>query len=276
MDLNFKEALATLSRALPEVLVCAGAFVAGGFLILLQFGFLLFAFGSARVKGPAVFVIMAALILLGGWATNLVWQRFFLYRHQAAMLFLFSGGSPSQAFQEVRRFFPAHSNWAGLNHRLRQALFAIHRDGNEFPDVSPASRGMADRLVDAAFSRFILSLAFSRGGTDVAQSLREGLALCLKHGTETRRLARRWLGFSSAGLALLFLCLSLSNWLIFTSAGAPVMIGIALAAVMAGLLHQAFVVPLALAGVTGALLAETKGCEPDPDLCEKIAPLLIP
>ena len=41
-------------------------------------------------------------------------------------------------------------------------------------------------------------------------------------------------------------------------------------------LHQAFIVPLALAGVSAALLAETRGQDPDPSLCEKIAPLLTP
>jgi hypothetical protein len=103
-----------------------------------------------------------------------------------------------------------------------------------------------------------------------------GLALYWRHGDNTRRLAKRWLGFSLAGWVLLFFILALANGFIFLSAGVPVVIGITLAFVIAWVVHQAFVAPLALAGVSAALLAEAEGREPDPALCEKLAPLLTP
>ena len=90
---------------------------------------------------------------------------------------------------------------------------------------------------------------------------------------ETPRLARRWVLFSAAGLFFLFLCLAVPNWIFFTGAGAPVWIGMALAAAIAGLLHQAFIAPFALAGVSASLLAETRGHEPDPGLCEELGSL---
>ena len=116
----------------------------------------------------------------------------------------------------------------------------------------------------------ILVLAFSRGNIEPARSIREGLALYFRHGAESRRLARRWLWFSAGGLAFLFLCLAIPNWFFFTSSGTPVGIGIVLAAAIAWLLHQAFVQPFVLAGVSGALLAETLGHTPDPESCEKL------
>ncbi|HSQ35622.1 MAG TPA: hypothetical protein VLQ89_06500, partial [Candidatus Binatia bacterium] len=70
--------------------------------------------------------------------------------------------------------------------------------------------------------------------------------------------------------------LAVPNWIIFSSAGAPPAIGLVLALVIAWTLHQAFISPLALAGVSAALLSETQGCEPDAALCEKLAPLLTP
>ena len=51
-------------------------------------------------------------------------------------------------------------------------------------------------------------------------------------------------------------------------------IGVVLAAAIARLLHQAFIAPFVLAGLSASLLAETKGHEPDAALCEKITPLL--
>ncbi|HSQ34948.1 MAG TPA: hypothetical protein VLQ89_03045, partial [Candidatus Binatia bacterium] len=59
----------------------------------------------------------------------------------------------------------------------------------------------------------------------------------------------------------------------FSSAGAPVWIGFTLAAVSAWVLHQAFVVPFVLAGVSAALLGECKDKNPDRELCEKLSPL---
>lgn len=78
------------------------------------------------------------------------------------------------------------------------------------------------------------------------------------------------------GLAFLFLCLALPNWFFFRGAGVPVAVGVALAAAIAWFLHQAFIAPLALAGVSAALLAETRGREPDLALCQAIATLFLP
>ena len=83
-------------------------------------------------------------------------------------------------------------------------------------------------------------------------------------------------GILACGLVLLFLCLALPNGFIFRSAGVPVVIGITLAAVIAWVVHQAFVAPLALAGVSAALLAETKGREPDGSLRKARAPAYSP
>mgnify|MGYP001597611994 CR=1 FL=1 len=79
--------------------------------------------------------------------------------------------------------------------------------------------------------------------------------------------------FSAAGLIFIFLCLAVPNWLFFRNAGAPVWIGLVLAAAIARLLHQAFIAPFVLAGLSAALLAETRGQVPAPGLCEKMAAL---
>ncbi|MCX6555371.1 MAG: hypothetical protein NTZ12_10250, partial [Candidatus Aminicenantes bacterium] len=137
-------------------------------------------------------------------------------------------------------------------------------------------RLLLDWLADGLIGQAVLVLAFSRGGPDITLSVREGLALFSGHGAESRRLAQSWLWLSAAGLALLFFCLALPNWFIFSSAGVPIWIGIALAAIISWLLHQAFVIPFVLAGVSGALLAETSGKTPDPALCKKLAPFFTP
>jgi hypothetical protein len=129
-------------------------------------------------------------------------------------------------------------------------------------------------LAVGALSQAILALAFSRGGTDAGRSAREGLVLYFRYGVESRRLARQWLWLSAAVLAFLFLCLALPNWFFFRSAGAPVEIGIVLAVAIAWLLHQAFIQPFVLAGITGALLAETRGKNSDPDFIEKLGSLV--
>ena len=49
-----------------------------------------------------------------------------------------------------------------------------------------------------------------------------------------------------------------------------------LAAAIAWMLHQAFIVPFVLAGVSASLLAAVKGREPDPALMEKIRLQLTP
>ena len=284
MTINFREALATLSRALPAVLFRAGIFVAGGFMVIILFGMVLFAFRLAGSSGRAVAMGITVMAVLGWLGSILVLQWFFLYRHRAALLFLFSGcptaapGLPA-AIQETRLFFPDHSRWAVLNRGLRRALSVFYRVDGESSLRSAADADMRfsrtlDLLASGPLSQAILALAFSRGNTDPGRSAREALALYFRHGLESRRLARQWLWFSAAGLALLFLCLALPNWFFFRSAGAPVGIGIILAAAIAWLLHQAFVIPFVLAGMSGALLAETRGKTPDPDLCIKIDSLV--
>ena len=273
MPLNFKEALALLSRALPQLLSCAAAYVGAGLLILLEFGLLLFTLRLAGVSTSGAMLILPILILLGGWLTLQAWQRFFLYRRQTVMLFLFSGMEPPRAATEAGRVFPSFSGWARDNRRLRRALRDLG-PGSELPAVSFSPAAVFSRLAQAHFSRAIMALAFSRIHAAAASALGVGLALYWRHGAGTRRLARRWLGFSLAGWALLFSILALANGFIFHSAGVPVLIGVTLAAVIAWTLYQAFIAPLALAGVCQMLLAETEGHEPDPALCEKIEPLL--
>ncbi|MCU0235461.1 MAG: hypothetical protein MUC72_00075 [Acidobacteria bacterium] len=270
MDLNFKEALAALSGAFPAYLFYAAALVFGGLLILLEFGLVLVLLHLARITASAAAPILAASILLGGWLTILAWQRFFLYRRRALMLAMFAGMAPAQAGSEVRRFFPAYPSWARWNRRARQAFVG---SGGESEPAAIATPGIFRWRAEAAFSAAIFSLAFARGG-EPAAAIREGVALYWRHGNQARRLMRSWSAFSLAGLALLFLFLALANWFIFSSAGAPPALGLVLALVIAWTLHQAFISPLALAGVSAALLAETKGHEPDAALCEKLAPLL--
>jgi hypothetical protein len=210
-------------------------------------------------------------------------QRFFLYRQQAALLLLFSGWRPqtpglTTASKEAGRFFPNYSGWVIVNRGLRRALATFYRNRKEFPllPATPAHGSFSrilDLLATGPLSQAILVLAFSRNGTDLGRSVRESLALYFQHGNESRRLARQWLMFSAVGLAFIFLCLALPNWFFFRSAGAPVAIGIVLAAAIAWLLHQAFVIPFVLAGVSSGLLTETSGKTTDPDLCEKLSPL---
>jgi hypothetical protein len=274
LTLNFKEALATLSRALPPLLSSAAACVSAGLLILLEFGMAIFALRLVRVTASSAMLILPVFILLGGWLTILACKRFFLYRRQAVMLFLFSGKDPSSAALEARRLFPSFPSWSYGNRRLRRALQALHRDNEQA--ASSAAAVSAGRLAQALLSRSILALTFSRLDADVDSALGAGMALYWRHGDKTRRLARRWLGFSLAVWVLLFFILALANGFIFLSAGVPVVIGITLAFVIAWVVHQAFVAPLALAGVSAALLAEVGEHEPDPALCEKLAPLLTP
>jgi hypothetical protein len=279
MGINLREALATLSRALPLVLFRAGIFVAGGFMVIIIFGMLVFASHLAGGLSPAVVIVATFMVLQGAWVSGRILDRFFLYRYQAAMLLMFSGcqaASPglSPALGEVARFFPNYSPWAALNRSLRRALTAFIQGSGEFPVLTAAAGNKSfsrtiDRLAIRQLSQAILVLAFSRGNTDPERSTREGLSIYFRHGNESRRLARHWLCFSAAGLVFLFLCLALPNWFFFKSAGAPVEIGIVLAAVIAWLLHQAFVIPFVLAGISGSLLAETRGKTTEADLCEK-------
>jgi hypothetical protein len=277
MNLNFKEALATLSRALPLVLMRAGVFVGGGFMVIMLFAMLLFA---SRLSGGAAalpIIPIALLVLGGGWVTARTLERFFLYRHRAAMLFLFSsnpGPAPAAAFNEVARFFPGYASWAAWKGNVRRFLAIVHRGREEFP-LPPEERGkVVGLLASGQLSQAVLALAFSRDSGTTGRSVGEGLALYLRHGAVSRALARRWQRFSALGLALLFFSLAAPNWFLFRSAGAPVWIGVALAAAIAWLLHQAFIVPFALAGVSAALLAATRDRIPDPELCARLAALL--
>jgi hypothetical protein len=270
MGLNFKEALATVSRALPLVLLRAGIFVAGGFMVIIIFAMLLFAFRPGGGVNPAFALFLLVPVILSGWAVSRLLQRNFLFRHRAAMFYLFSGRKPAApglagALQEVGRFFPEYSSWAAFNSSMNKALAGLAKDG------SPA---ISSHLVARELNQAVLVLAFSRGGTNAGHSTREALALFLEHGEKSRNWIRQWSYFSLAGLAFLFLCLALPNWIFFNGAGAPVWIGIVLAAAITWLLHQAFVVPLVLAGVCGALLTETSGKIPDQSICEKLDSLI--
>lgn len=281
MNLNFREALLALSRALPLVLFRAGVFVAGGFMVIVFFGMLLLASRLAVGAGQAVAAVMTAVAVLGWWVSGRVLQRFFLYRQRAAMLLAFSGcstaaGGMAATSEESKRLVPDYPRWKLLNRSLRRALIASSRGGEIAFMAPPAARGSGgvaralDRLATGPLCQAIMALAYARGGADGGRSLREALALYFAHGMESPRLARRWMLFSAEGLIFLFLCLAVPNWFFFASAAAPLWIGVILAAAIAWLLHQAFVAPFALAGVSAALLAETKGHEPDPELSKKL------
>jgi hypothetical protein len=258
----------------------AGVFVAGGFTVIILFGMLLLASRLAGGVRPVVAVVATLLAMLGGWGCRRVFQRLFLYRHRAAMLLYFSGRSTVAAglaatIEESKSLIPDHSRWVLLNRNLRQALSACSRGDGVLPAPPPGDRpgGVArilDLLAMGLLGQAVLSLAYARGGPDGGRSVRQGLALYIVHGMESRRLARQWLLFSASGLFFLFLCLAIPNWVLFSSAGAPVWIGIVLAAVISRLLHQAFIVPFVLAGLSAALLAETRGHTPDPESCEQL------
>ena len=276
--LNFKEALAALSRALPMVLLRAGVYVAGGFMVIVLFAMLLIASRLASGANRIVPMAIALLVVLGWWVSNRVLQRFFLYRQQAAMLLAFSGGSRA-AGEESKRLIPDYPRWKLVNRALRSALSAFIRGGGAEFQAPPVVRGaggvarILDLLAVGHLGQAVLALAYARGGMHGDRSLREGLALVFAHGAESRRLARKWLVFSAVAQFFLFLCLAIPNLIFFRGAGAPVLIGVALAATIARLLHQAFIAPLVLTGVSVALLAETRDRIPDPMLCEKSAVL---
>lgn len=252
-------------------------------MVIIFFGMLLFAWRLAGDSGQAVAAGITLLAATGWWVSSRLLQRFFLYRQRAAMLFLFSGRSSTPvgltgAIEESKRLIPDHSCWVLLNRGQRQALFAFIRGNRILPAPPAADRPwvltrIMDLLAMRPLSQAVLALAYARGSTDAGQAVREALALYFQHGLESRRLARMWLLFSAAGQFFLFLCLAVPNWIFFRGAGIPVWIGAVLAAVIARLLHQAFVVPLELAGLSTALLAETRGRVPDLESCEKLASL---
>lgn len=271
MGLNLREALAAVARAFADFLVLAAAFVACGFLALAEFVALLVAARGAGFHGPAAVPLLAVLIVLAGALTLAAWERL-LFRRQAAMLFAFAGRDPGAAGREARAMFPNAASWARGARSLRQALLALRRA----EEPAAARPGISGRLAEAAFCRAVLVLAISRGETGRTEGLAAALALYWQQGEETRRTAERWLRFSATAQALLFAVLALANVLIFRQAGAPAMIGIALAVAVAWPLHRAFFAPLALAGVSAALLEEARGREPDAGLIGRIAPLFVP
>jgi hypothetical protein len=276
MNLNFREALATLSQALPLVLMRAGVFVAGGFMVIVLFAMLLFVSRQVGAAAALPIIPIALLLLGGGPVIARTLERFFLYRHRAAMLFLFSRGpgpATAAAFNEVARFFPGYASWSAWKNNVRRFLAVAHRGSDEFPLLTGEHEKAVGLPVSSLLSQAVLALAFSRNSGTTGRSVGEALALCLRHGAASRALARRWQRFSASGLALLFLSLAAPNWFLFRSAGAPVWIGVALAAAIAWLLHQAFIVPVALAGVSAALLAETRDRVPDPELSARLAAL---
>jgi hypothetical protein len=264
-------------------MIRAGIFAAGGFATIIVFGMMLFAWRIAGGSSLVVVIITVSAVL--GWAASgLAVQRFFLFRYRAAMLLLFSERAQqasvlAAALKESRNLFSSYSQWRALNLKLRRALSFSRVVNGQIPlkPLASGARRFLDFPADTITGQAVMTLAFSRrGGPDLALSLREGLALVLALGTESRRLVRSWLWFSAAGLALIFLCLALPTWFIFSSAGAPVWIGIALAAIISVLLHQAFVAPLVLAGVSGSLIVETRGKTPDPVLSAKLGEKLTP
>jgi len=271
LGLNLGEALAALSRAFADFLIHAAAMVACGFVALVEFAALLVVTRGAGIHGPAAVLLLAALIVLAGALTLAAWERL-LFRRKAAMLFAFAGRDAGLAGGAARVMFPDAASWSRSGRWLRQALYALRRAG-EPADLPP---GISGRVAETAFCRAILALAVSRGYRDQPQGLAEALALYWRHGVQTRRTAEHWLRFSATSQALLFAVLALANVLIFRHAGAPAAIGVALAVAVAWPLHRAFFAPLALAGVSAALLSETNGREPDAVLCNKITPLLAP
>ncbi len=284
MNVHFKEALATLSRGFTLIIFRSGLLVAGGFAVILYFGALLFVLRLAGGASRPATIVITLLAVLALWVLVRILRRLVFFRYRAGMLLLFSGWkSPLPGLAAVRcetgRYFNSYSQWQALNRLLRRALLSFYCSSGQVLEIlsSPHPGGLgrfADVLAAGPISQAVLALAFSRGGMNIQQSAHEGLALYFRHGNESRRLARQWLYFSAVWLAFLFLCLVLPNWFFFKSAGAPVEIGIVLAAGIAWLLHQAFVQPFVLAGVTGALLAETSGKTPDPGLCEKLGSLV--
>ncbi len=284
MEVNFKEALGLLNRALPMVLLRAGIIAAAGFMIIIVFGMLLFAFRPASNVNRSVAMAIAILVVLGIVAAGQVLRRFFLFRFRAAILLLFSGYAvPAPALatvmREAGRHFKNHSQWQSLNCWLRRTLFVPFGSNDQAAKISDLSHSgksgkFAKLLTSGTLSQAVLVLAFSRGGSDIRQSAQEGAALYLGFGMESRRLANRWLRLSAFGFLILILCLALPNWFFFSSAGAPVWVGIVLAAIIAWILHQAFIVPFVLAGVSAALLTESKDQAPDRDLCEKLNSLI--
>lgn len=242
-----------------------------GFLALAEFAALLAVARGAGFHGPAAVPVLAVLIVLAGALTLAAWERL-LFRRQAAMLFAFAGRDAGPSGAGPRGMFPDAASWSRTGRRLRQALYALRR-----ADEPAAARpGVPGRLAEAVFCRAILVLAVSRGEADRAKGLAEALALYWQQGAETRRAAERWLRFSATAQALLFAILALANVLIFRQAGAPAAIGVALAVVVAWPLHRAFFAPLALAGVSAALIEEAGGREPDAGLSGRVAPLFTP
>lgn len=271
MELNLKDALRALARGFADFLVHAVSFVVCGFVLLFEFAALLAVARGAGIRGPAAVPLLAALVVLAGGLTLAAWERLF-FRRWAAMLFAFAGREAGPPGGGTRGMFPDAASWARTGRRLRQVLVALRRTG----EPAASRLGASGLLAEAAFCRAILALAISRGSGDRAQGLAEALALYWQNGVETRRMAERWLRFSASVQGLLFAVLALANVVIFRHAGAPPAFGVALAIVVALPLHRAFFAPLALAGVSDALIREIGGHEPDAGLSGRISRLFTP
>lgn len=284
MAVNVKEALALLNRALPLVLLRAGIIASAGFVMIVVFGILLFAFRPAGGVSRCVATTIVILVVLGLSTGGRMVRHFFLFRIRAAMLFLFSGcvvpaPTLTAAIREAGRYFQNHSQWQSLNYWLRRVVlapFCFNAQAREISSLPHFWKGgkLAKLLNSGVLGQAVLVLAFSRRGSDIRQCACEGAALYLAFGMESRRLAKRWLGLSVFGFLILVLFLGMPTWFFFSNTGAPVWIGIVLAAVIAWVLHQAFILPFTLAGVGAALLAETKDKTPDRDICDKLNSLI--
>jgi hypothetical protein len=262
---NLRDALAALARAFPAFLPHAAFLLLGGMLVLLEFAVALICLRQVRLTPPQMAVIAAAFILSAGWVTFVSWQRIFLFRRKAFMFFLFSGAEPGQARASANEMFPSYSAWTAQNRDLRRVLAGLRRKTGQ-------GTGVGDRLAEWSIRAAIYSLSFYRGGGAAANG--KVFALYWSHGQRTRHRARQWLKSMTIGLVLLFLCLAFPSWFFFSSAGAPLAVGIALAAVIAWFLHQAFFVPLAQAGISAALLEETAAKDADPMLAAEIEAML--
>jgi hypothetical protein len=262
---NFRDALAALARAFPAFLPYAAFLFLGGMLVLCEFALVLICLRQVRIAYSQATVIAAAAVLSGGWLTYMIWQRFFLFRRTAAMLFHFSGAGPGQARASVNGIFPGYSSWMAMNRDLRRVLRGLRRKTEH-------GSGIWGRLAERTFSPVIYSLLFALGGGKDA--IKKALALYWSHGQRTRLMAGQWLKLSALGLVLFFLCLAVPSWFFFSSAGAPLAVGVSLAAVIAWFLQRAFFMTLAHAGLSAVLLEETKGKEPDPVLADDIGSLL--
>ena len=114
-------------------------------MVIIIFGMLLFVFRPGGGVNPIFALFFLVPIVLGGWAISRLLQRSFLFRHRAAMLYLFSGRKPAVpglagALQEAGRFFPDYSCWAALNRSLSKAIAGFAEGDSPAISSYPAAR----------------------------------------------------------------------------------------------------------------------------------------